>query len=79
MRELLHTTDPVLLSFAAALLKGEDIETVVFDNNISLMEGSIGAFPQRLVVDNSVWERARRVLLDSGLGAYVVEEPSRDH
>ncbi len=72
MRELVLTNDLVLISYVEALLADQGIEAVVFDRNISLMEGSIGAFPRRLVVAEDVWHRASRVLKDAGLGEWVV-------
>ena len=73
MRELLRTNDPVLLSYAEALLSGEGIRAQVFDQHISVMEGSIGAFQRRLLVSDDQWTRARQVLRDAGLGASLVE------
>jgi putative signal transducing protein len=72
MRELILTNDLVLISYVEALLADQGIEAVVFDRNISLMEGSIGAFPRRLVVAEDVWNRASRILKDAGLGDWVV-------
>lgn len=71
MRELLLTNDPVLLSFVEALLAGEGIEVVIFDRHISLIEGSIGAFPRRLLVPAGQWPSAQRVLVEAGLGEWV--------
>jgi hypothetical protein len=71
MRELVLTNDLVLISYVDALLAEQGIEAVVFDRNISLMEGSIGAFPRRVVVAEDVWMRASRLLRDAGLGAWV--------
>lgn len=72
MRELVLTNDLVLISYIEALLADQGIEAVVFDRNISLMEGSIGAFPRRLVVAEDLWNRASRILTDAGLGDWVV-------
>ncbi len=52
MVEVFRTNDLVALSFAEALLKGEGIASLRFDQNISVMEGSIGVFPRRLMVDD---------------------------
>jgi hypothetical protein len=71
MRELILTNDLVLISYVEALLADQGIEAVVFDRNISLMEGSIGAFPRRVVVADDAWVRASRVLEDAGLGDWV--------
>jgi hypothetical protein len=73
MRELIMTNDLVLISYVEALLADQGIEAVVFDRNISLMEGSIGAFPRRVVVADEVWSRASRVLRDAGLGKWIIE------
>lgn len=73
MRELVMTNDLVLISYVEALLADQGIEAVVFDRNISLMEGSIGAFPRRVVVADEHWSRASRVLKDAGLGHWIVE------
>lgn len=72
MRELIVTNDLVLISYVEALLADQGIEAIVFDRNMSLMEGSIGAFPRRLVVDGDVWNKASRILRDAGLGEWVV-------
>ncbi len=50
MRELLRTNDPVLLNFVQVLLKDAGIATVVFDGHMSVMEGSLGVLPRRLMV-----------------------------
>jgi hypothetical protein len=71
MRELIVTNDLVLISYVEALLADQGIEAVVFDRNISLMEGSIGAFPRRVVVPEDAWSRASRILADAGLGIWV--------
>ena len=72
MRELIVTNEPVLISYAEALLKDQRIEAMVFDRNMSLMEGSIGAFPRRLVVSDEQWAKAADILRDAGLGEWVV-------
>ncbi|HYM30338.1 MAG TPA: DUF2007 domain-containing protein [Candidatus Cybelea sp.] len=69
MVELLRTNDAVLLSFATALLAEAEIETFVFDQNISIVEGSIAAFPRRLMVSAGDAERARRLLAEAGVAA----------
>ncbi len=73
MRELIVTNNLVVLSYAEALLAGDGIDALVFDRNISMMEGSIGAFPRRLVVEAEVWNRARRLLRDAGLQQWLAE------
>ncbi len=62
MVELLRTNDIVLLSFLGALLADAGIETVVLDTHTSILEGSIGAIPRRLMVIDDDIVAARRVL-----------------
>ena len=76
MRELLVTNDLVLLNFVETLLAGSGIEAVVFDRHMSLMEGSIGVFPRRLLVKNEAWGRAARIMDDAGLKEWVKDDDS---
>lgn len=66
MKELLRTNNPVELSFLQALLADAGIESLVLDQHTSILEGSIGAIPRRLVVDDEDFAAARRVLAESG-------------
>lgn len=66
MKELLRTNDPVRLSWLQALLRDSGIESLVLDQHTSLVEGSIGAIPRRLVVAASDYPRARAALLAAG-------------
>ncbi|HET8728225.1 MAG TPA: DUF2007 domain-containing protein [Alphaproteobacteria bacterium] len=66
MKELLRTTDPVRLSWLTALLADAGIEALVLDTHTSILEGSIGAIPRRLMVDEGQWLRARRLLEEAG-------------
>lgn len=69
MKELIRTNDPVLLSWVQATLADDGIETVIFDQYMSAVEGSIGAFPRRVMVLDKDLERARRVLDAARAGA----------
>jgi hypothetical protein len=62
MRELLRSNDLVHLSWAQAALAAADISSVVLDTHVSGVEGNIGAFPRRLMVDDANLEQARKVL-----------------
>jgi hypothetical protein len=62
MRELLRTNDPVTLSWIEALLREAGIGCVVLDAHTSIIEGSIGAIPRRLMVAEADWRRARDLL-----------------
>ncbi len=65
MKELLRTTDPVLLSWLTALLADARIEAIVLDTHTSIIEGSIGAIPRRLMVIDEDFEAARRILIEA--------------
>ncbi|WP_299662854.1 DUF2007 domain-containing protein [uncultured Ruegeria sp.] len=65
MKELLRSTDPTILAFATALLKGEDIDCFQMDVNMSILEGGIGIFPRRLMVRTDDLTRAERVMRDN--------------
>lgn len=62
MKELLRTNNAVLLSWAEALLVDSGIASVVLDQHTSILEGSIGAIPRRLMVDDEDYAAARRLL-----------------
>ena len=67
MIELLRSNDPVLISFADALLNEAGIEHAVMDQNMSVMEGSLGILPRRILVARNRHENARRILIEAGL------------
>jgi hypothetical protein len=76
MIEILRTNDVVALSLAEALLAGAGIECFVADRHMSVLEGSIGAFQRRVLVDRDVEVKARRTLAEGGLGDYLRESPA---
>ena len=67
MKELLRSTDPTIIAFATALLRGEHIECFQMDVNMSILEGGIGIFPRRLMVRQDDHEAATRVMLDNDI------------
>lgn len=67
MEELVSTTDPTLIAFARALLRGEDIDCFEFDVHMSVLEGSLGVLPRRLMVARADAFRARAILRDNGV------------
>jgi hypothetical protein len=69
MVELIRTNDIVLIGFAQSLMEEARIPVLVADNHISVLEGSIGAFPRRLLVPEDWAAQARRLLVDAGLAA----------
>ncbi len=67
MKELIRTNDAVIISFVESLLKDAGIGCFVADQNMSVLDGSIGVLPRRvLVVDEDV-QAARRILADAGI------------
>ena len=68
MRELVRTNDAVLITAIEALLNGADIDHMVVDQNMSVLEGSIGIFPRRILVGDDQIDAARRLLEEAGFG-----------
>lgn len=69
MVELIRTNDLVLIGFVQSLLEGARIPVFVADHHISALEGSIGAFPRRLLVPHDRAAQARRLVMEAGLSA----------
>ncbi|HKD22873.1 MAG TPA: DUF2007 domain-containing protein [Rhizomicrobium sp.] len=65
VRAILKTNDPILLNFAEALLTDAGIESVVFDSHMSIMDGSMGFMPRRLMVADEDFARAALVLKEA--------------
>jgi len=68
MIELVRTNDPVIISYVEALMRDAGIGCFVADQNMSIIEGSLGILPKRVMVDADAVERARRILSDAGIG-----------
>jgi hypothetical protein len=68
VKEILRTNDPVLVSAVAALLEAAAIPHWVADQNMSVLEGSIGALPRRVLVPEEQADVARALLRDAGFG-----------
>ncbi len=67
MKELMRSNDPTAIAFAKALLEGEDIDCFEMDVHMSVLEGSIGILPRRLMVRDGDHIRAKVVLTDNDL------------
>ena len=67
MKELLSTNDITKFVYAETILNSNDIVSFALDVNISVLEGSIGILPRRLMVLATDYERALRLLTDFGL------------
>jgi hypothetical protein len=74
MKELLRTNDPVLISYVSALLEGAQIDFIVADLNMSVLEGSIGALPRRVLVEGESLGRARKILSEAGIGHVIADD-----
>ena len=68
MQELMRSNDAVLISFVDALLKDAQIPHFVADVHMSILDGSIGVLPRRVLVDPEQLDKARRLLQDAELG-----------
>jgi len=68
MIAILKTVNPATLNFAQAVLKEAEIPFFVLDQNQSVIDGSIGAIPRRLMVIDEDALDAREALSDAGLG-----------
>jgi len=64
---LLRTNDAVLLSAVGALLDGADIDHLLLDSNMSILEGSLGVIPRRILVHDDDDAAARKILSEAGL------------
>ena len=76
MHELVRTNNAVLITAIEALLKGAEIPHVVLDRHMSVLEGSLGILPRRILVGEENWETARQLLVDAGLAHELRPESS---
>ncbi|MEM1302859.1 MAG: DUF2007 domain-containing protein [Pseudomonadota bacterium] len=67
MKELLRSNDPTVIAFAEALLQGEDIACFPLDVNMSVLEGSIGILPRRLMVADRDLFMAEAIMRDNNV------------
>ena len=68
MRDVVRTNDPIAVSYIVALLRDAGIHHHVADLNMSVMEGSIGVFPRRIMVLDEDVQAVRNLLRGAGLG-----------
>ncbi len=66
MKELTRTNDIVKLSWLEALLADAGIGTLVLDLHTSIVEGSLGILPRRLMVDDGDYLRACQIMREAG-------------
>ncbi|MFT4783779.1 MAG: hypothetical protein ACJA1E_002092 [Paracoccaceae bacterium] len=67
MKEVLRTNDPTVIAFATMLLEGEGIECFAMDVHMSVLEGSVGILPRRLMVRDTDMFLARAALRDNAI------------
>ncbi|WP_054309459.1 DUF2007 domain-containing protein [Mesorhizobium sp. 1M-11] len=67
MIELIRTNDAVVISFVESLMRDAGIGFLTADQNMSVLDGSIGILPRRILVDDEQIEEARRILTDAGI------------
>ena len=67
MKELFSTNDITKFIYAETILNSNDIVSFTLDENISVLEGSIGILPRRLMVLENDYEQAWELLEDFGL------------
>jgi hypothetical protein len=68
VKELVRTNDPVLISALEALLRAAGIEPFIMDQHMSILDGSLGILPRRLLVVDEDAHAARRLLTEAGYG-----------
>jgi hypothetical protein len=67
MKEVMRSNDPTAIALAEVLLSGEGIASFALDVHMSVLEGSIGILPRRLMVAERDLFLARMILRDNGL------------
>lgn len=74
MYEIIRSNDPVLLSFAESLMKDAGIACMIADQSMSVLEGSLGMLPRRLLVEEGRADEAREILVGAGLADELRDE-----
>ncbi|XXK31931.1 DUF2007 domain-containing protein [Rhodobacteraceae bacterium nBUS_24] len=64
MKELLRTNDITVIAYARAVLDDAGIESFELDVNTSVLEGSLGILPRRLMVIDLNWVEASSLMQD---------------
>ncbi len=62
MKELFRTNNPAVISYVSHLLEDAGLRAFVMDTNASILEGSIGILPRRIMVVDDDLEKARALL-----------------
>jgi len=72
MKELVRSNDPVFISWLMAALEDAGIPTLLFDQHMSVVEGSLGILPRRLLVPDDSLDAAKAIM-EAGPDQSVVE------
>ncbi|WP_269932094.1 putative signal transducing protein [Aminobacter sp. HY435] len=67
MIELIRTNDAVIISFVESLLRDAGIGCFIADQNMSVLDGSLGILPRRIMIDEDDAAEARQLLTDAGI------------
>ncbi len=67
MIELLRTNDAVVISFVQSLLRDAGIDCLVADENMSVLDGSIGILPRRILIADDDADEAKAIMVDAGI------------
>jgi len=70
--EIARTNDVVMISLIESLFREADIGFLVLDQHMSVLEGSIGILPRRIMVQEERKHVARRLLKDAGLEKHLM-------
>jgi hypothetical protein len=71
--EILRTNDLVLITVIESILKAERVAYFVADQHMAAIEGSLGFLPRRILVDTEQEWRARRLIVEAGLGKELLD------
>ena len=71
MVELVRTNDTVLVGFIEVLLRDAGVSVIVADENMSVLEGSLGVLPRRVLIDEEDEEQSKALLKDAGVGDWI--------
>ena len=77
MEELLRTNDLVLISFVEALLRDAGVDSLTVDQNMSVIEGSLGVLPRRILVPSDRLAEAQGVLREAGMGGELSDRKGK--
>ena len=67
MEVILETTEITPIPYVKMLLSSEGIKVFIFDQNMSMLEGSINVLPTRIMVASKDVKFAKAILSENGL------------